>query len=1371
MARVIRSSFVDVAGVQVGEKRLVDFLAAKLPEEYVIIPNAEYPSDNCGVVQYWEYDCLVVAPHGLYNIENKDWRGDLWGNDQHWYLNGVRKPNPMKTCRRKSSILASCLKLHDWDLGAVWIDSMVTLSNPHQTKMGFSPSDKSTKRIFLLNDELIAHITDPSRINKEERCVSHLRDRLISFLCDQNPNPPEHVVPTGILEFTIKTVIADEQDDAFYKEYIAETKGLVKSLKRVKVWRMDFPLLDDEKRRERKLQIQNQNAALTRIGENPNIFRSEFRFSEESQQFFEISDYIPDSALSDVIVRRDLTNEEKLEIIFGICSALRAVHAKNVVHRSVRPENIVYHNRTARLTNFNRAFFEEHTTADYTMLPDGVAAATLSAYDAPEIVEGKATAASDVYSLGVLVYYLYLGKLPVANFYDLNQKGGVLPENLWPSRINALLPHWLDGVVRRAIAIDPGMRWRSVDEIHDYIKSEISASVTPGAAQAAATAAAEVPLAMEAGAKATNDLTLVEEIGHGGYSRVFKAHHALMDCDYAIKIYNESVSVASATDEYKALKDLRHDHIVRFQSIGTTNNGQFYTLMEYLHGNNLGKYAGIGGDLHLPLADVYRLADEMTDVLVYLQDRPEPIFHRDVKPLNIVWDEQRRFVLIDFNIAAVEADDTHLVGTRPYLPPDLIVEGTRVAWDKSADPFALGVTLYELVCRAYPWTGVRMPQPGQAPVDPRELNPNVSERFAAFLLKSIACSSAERFADAMEMRRALKEIGPDGIWADARPVATTLDTADTEQYVKYLNSLYSQSRHGNKGTRTGVEENPFDQATYVPTKLDTKLLSAICDGAYRLVVITGNAGDGKTAFLKRIEQRAQNVKRFESLNGAEFTIAGMHFRSNYDGSQDEKSKVNDEVLREFFRPFEDRDDFASAPEGRIIAINEGRLADFLEKEPKLAKLGEVIDGYFAAEGKAELPPGVMVVNLNLRSVTARDENGDSLFRRQVKAVCAPQFWTKCAGCPSRGRCFIRYNVESLTDPAAGDEVVSRLEWLLRMVSYRRELHLTIRDLRSFIAFMITGDRRCEDVDRIYFKNVDSPEEYWRYFYFNAAGDDGVASEDRLVKLLRSTDVAHVAIPVIDRELYFNLHDPKNFNRFEARTLDPIAMFNKVKEENSARDADDRKRNQLRLRHRMQIRHHYLEGSFDAFEIRRGYFARLPYQSLWKFDALLKSAGSAELDSAMKALATAVTFSEGCTTRQFSENYLLLSASHVPDPHAKTYRRFPLGDFELVIDVPRHLVSYLEYENSRLLFRSRTDETVRLDVSLDLYEMLYAISRGFSPSVNDLQGHFIELKVFKTLLENKRYDEVLVTRNDREFHLVKLDPETNRIMLENLSEGN
>ena len=60
------------------------------------------------------------------------------------------------------------------------------------------------------------------------------------------------------------------------------------------------------------------------------------------------------------------------------------------------------------------------------------------------------------------------------------------------------------------------------------------------------------------------------------------------------------------------------------------------------------------------------------------------------------------------------------------------------------------------------------------------------------------------------------------------------------QIVDYINSLYSQSQGGNAGTRAGWKgNNILDKETYTKTKLDTDLLSAIKEGKYRLLIITG----------------------------------------------------------------------------------------------------------------------------------------------------------------------------------------------------------------------------------------------------------------------------------------------------------------------------------------------------------------------------------------------------------------------------------------------------------------------------------------------------------------------------------------------------
>jgi hypothetical protein len=185
------------------------------------------------------------------------------------------------------------------------------------------------------------------------------------------------------------------------------------------------------------------------------------------------------------------------------------------------------------------------------------------------------------------------------------------------------------------------------------------------------------------------------------------------------------------------------------------------------------------------------------------------------------------------------------------------------------------------------------------------------------------------------------------------------------------------------------------------------------------------------------------------------------------------------------------------------------------------------------------------------------------------------------------------------------------------------------------------------------------------------------------------------------------------------------------------------------RHKSYVRHQYFEGKFD---FRR----RLPYRYASMFEEQLRVEDEKALKETMQDLACAISASEGCDNARLTEGYLLLASSNVGDPISKSYRRFPLDEFELFVNKTEHLTKYIEYESDSLTFRHKTDKFIQLTVSLDLYEMLQYIRAGFSPSVNDLRGRFIELQIFKNLLEAKTYTEILVTKNNRKFTVIRLD---------------
>jgi serine/threonine protein kinase len=124
------------------------------------------------------------------------------------------------------------------------------------------------------------------------------------------------------------------------------------------------------------------------------------------------------------------------------------------------------------------------------------------------------------------------------------------------------------------------------------------------------------------------------------------------------------------------------------------------------------------------------------------------------KPQNVILTRQGA-TLLDFNIASRVGDPvTTVSGTPPYRAPD--VDYTK--WDVSTDLFAVGVTLYELLCNGeHPYPGGR-PMIGEDVRDPSSFRPDLPEQLHAFLARACAPYRDQRFQTAHEMRSELTGI-------------------------------------------------------------------------------------------------------------------------------------------------------------------------------------------------------------------------------------------------------------------------------------------------------------------------------------------------------------------------------------------------------------------------------------------------------------------------------------------------------------------------------------------------------------------------------------------------------------------------------------
>ncbi len=136
----------------------------------------------------------------------------------------------------------------------------------------------------------------------------------------------------------------------------------------------------------------------------------------------------------------------------------------------------------------------------------------------------------------------------------------------------------------------------------------------------------------------------------------------------------------------------------------------------------------------------------------------------------------------------------------------------------------------------------------------------------------------------------------------------------------------------------------FVRKTYVETALDRQLLPAIFEHHPVAVFLTGNPGDGKTAFLEQIQQELLRKNALQQANsdasGWEWNDAGHIFRSCYDASESHREQSADDQLLHKLQGFEGPH-APDSPLTVLVAINDGRLVDFFnryeERFPWLAK--------------------------------------------------------------------------------------------------------------------------------------------------------------------------------------------------------------------------------------------------------------------------------------------------------------------------------------------------------------------------------------------------------------------------------------------------
>jgi len=865
-----------------------------------------------------------------------------------------------------------------------------------------------------------------------------------------------------------------------------------------------------------------------------------------------------------------------------------------------------------------------------------------------------------------------------------------------------------------------------------------------------------------------NRFRIQKKLGSGGFGVAYKVFDSLGDVVRVIKLVTKDRSSVyeRLRREYKTLTNLPdHPHLVKVIWADRMADAKQtpYIVFEYVEGLDVSDLIDAEA---LSLDDAVRIVREAADGLAHLHKHG--VYHQDIKPSNLLWTD-KGVRIIDFNVAVSDNDEVQGGGgTRRYLPPDYNYSSEPDASDRmDRDLYALGISFYECLTGKYPFDDPTPPIKTQ-PKDPKQFRgcADLSSSLINVLVKMIAPERKDRFASVDEFLTTIAEVkclrsllttGASGAGSKVVPKLGFEPTKpNTNPFVSHLLTLYSQSQVSNAGTR-GLDE--VGKATYVPTYLDEKLKPALLKGEFKLVIISGNAGDGKTAFIQQFEAFAESKgsQMQRGANGAVFQLKGHTYQSNYDGSQDEGDERNDAVLQKFFAPFAGKD-ASSWPENqtRLIAINEGRLVDFfLEHEEEFPLLAKQIQ-----QGLAEAAPdcGIAVINLNLRSVVAEPEEGQpSILERLIARIMQQEYWQACEKCDLKGKCFVYHNTRTFQDPVAGPKVIERLKMLYTITHLRGRLHITMRDLRSALAFMLVGTQDCDGIHQLY-KNSgeEAQNRILDGFYFNSwlGGADG--SNDRLIALLREIDVAEVSNPDLDRELSFLNPNTKAMSRFSF--AERAGYDNELMEtlfRNMPHDYSSKSRTRLIAKHRNYLSHMRRRHFFERRDI--GWKEMLPYESVDPFLGAIKQPGAKSVDEVTTIL-LAINRGEGLSDPARLGNKLALRVNQVDKGTIRSYRLFKGDNFTLRTEQETAANPFLECLSQALvlLYDSNDGHKASLRINLDIYEMLMRLNKGYRPSIEEQEGFYLSLAVFKNVLSAAPYQEVLLTESGFEFFQIRRD---------------
>jgi serine/threonine protein kinase len=1276
-----------------GERQAAAILQQQLPASWIVICNKVFSLQSG---RSYEIDFIIIAKNWIFLLDEKSWNGRIRGDDEQWIRpNGSSERSPLGKIDFIAKSFAGNLdyKLPVLKQGGHYVRGGVLLSKQETYPQIHDP--RAANGVFLLSD---------------------ISQRLWK-LDNQDGNPT-----VGQYHAKIK----EELLHLTNRPQIPQTINFLKIDDAIPLRpnvRLFYATMEDEPTETRYLLVYDLGKDPLHRNELSEFYKQEYRAIKKlhttglvpdvQDPFIWSEDYLvvtitPPTGKSLKAIALPETREEffqELQIAAACFKGLDQIHAQGIIHRALGPETIYVQNKQSpkvMFTNFYAARVGTNTISpslDILSFEDPYASIDVA------IGYEYASPQTDTFSLALILLERLSG-ISISKLRPSVEDALLLPDQpRWSSFLSAEQSSELISILQSIVQPKNGTPPLSAKEVANRLfnlaqnlRSEVNGDV---------------------GRLLCKRYRVQQVLGQGMMARTYKVSDTEYENlgSYVLKQFlRPDEVIKQAVAEYKALKDIASKYLPRIDYIFPPGEDA-HILMQYIPGPTLQQV-----EIEFPwsLERWWPFAHDLLNAIEVLEQKM--LLHRDIKPANIILHEENNHpVLIDFGFATQVGADEKIAGTPLYLPPETLSTGQT---PPSADRYATAIVLFQTLTGSLPFT---IGEGGKRTMlDLAQFEHTRVRRIATVLQRAVANNPAERQTTVAQLRNELQV----AFLAVEEPVVLQELSNEINTWVDNIRSLYRNSDTGNKNNR-GLDSD-FVLDTYIATALDRKLLPSLFERRPHVLFLSGNPGDGKTAFLEQVYlelKRRQATVIKHDPSGWEMVYQGHTFRSCYDASESHEHLSADEQLCDKLQGLEGRHPSRNNLTV-LVAINDGRLFDFFQrKHEQFPWLAEQIEELADVDEIEE--QDVWLVDMKKRAFVSIADRKGSIFRHILERFADPEHWSVCDGCAAQTVCPIRNNILTLRHK----KVIARLEFLFLLTHLRHQRHITMRDLRSAIAYLITGNKNCHDIHEMRSGSEVGTSlinlSYWQNtFAPSDAGDD-------LLNDIASLDPARFARPHLDRFLHFH-------------QLESHAVM----------------RRQLFLNKQDLIPHRFKNATdwIAAFK-RRLYFEAdklesesnlpsinwrqlLPYRYATVFLQLLDD--RIDTNVVLRRLALGLLRSDG-VFEDVPLGKMSVKVSASEEQQLVVIKQLPLEDFELRVLYPQN-TELIETLPEIVVLEHKTG-TPRMEITLDIFELLLQMDDGLQPDAREYASLLADLKPFKDALLLRETQELLLIESQFYIHHV------------------